>query len=222
MSTPPFELLFEDNHLLAVNKAAGVLTQPTDIQTESLETLLKSWLKEKYQKPGNVFLGIIHRLDRPVSGIVIFAKTSKALSRLNDAMRNREMRKTYLAIVEGKPPQEHGTLEHYLRHDEFRAEICQKNSPEAKIARLHYKTLKSAAQTTLLEVILETGRYHQIRAQFAAIGCPVAGDAKYGSTLNIPGGAIALHHARMELIHPVTRETLIIKAPAPNPIKSHL
>ncbi len=215
MSRLPFDILYEDNHLLVVNKPAGLLTQPTDIQDESLEVLLKAYLKEKYQKPGNIFLGVIHRLDRPVSGIVVFAKTSKALSRLNAAMRAREMQKTYCALVENRPPAEKGTLEHFLRHDDYRAHICQGKEQDAKLARLHYEVLKHHPKTTLLQIILETGRYHQIRAQCAAMGCPVVGDAKYGSRQPLPGGVIALHHFRMLLEHPVTHAAISLEAPLP-------
>lgn len=208
-------VLYEDNHIIAVNKPAGLLTQPTDIQNDSLEVRLKAWLKEKYNKPGNVFLGILHRLDRPVSGIVVFAKTSKALSRLNEAMRERTMHKTYIALVEGTPQKEEEVLEHYLRHDDYRAEICRKGDNGAKLARLRYKTLEKRAKNTLLEVKLETGRYHQIRAQLAAIGCPIVGDGKYGSKTKFQNDTIALHHAHMELTHPVTHAAIILDALPP-------
>jgi len=214
MTTLPLDILYEDNHLIAVNKPAGLLTQPTDQNDTSLEGILKEWIKEKYNKPGKVFLGTIHRLDRPVSGIVLFAKTSKALSRLNASMRSREMHKTYHALVEGKPPKEKDTLEHHLRHDDYRAEVCRSDHPDAKHAKLHYKILKYNEQTTLLEVVLETGRYHQIRVQCAAMGCPIVGDAKYGSRKSLPGGIIALHHARLEFIHPVTHVKMCLEAPS--------
>src|SRR5262245_6659849 len=138
MSQPPFEVLYEDNHLLVVVKPAGMLTQPTENESYSLENAAKAWLKEKYQKPFNVFLGVVHRLDRPVSGIVLLAKTSKALSRWNDMVRSRDSLKIYLALVEGKPPQESGTLEHFLRHDEHKAAISHRNDPDAKFAKLYY------------------------------------------------------------------------------------
>jgi len=204
------EVLYEDNHLIAVCKPAGLLTQETAENHESLENQVKAWIKDKYQKPGNVFLGVIHRLDRPVSGIVLFAKTSKALSRLNEAIRSRSMQKTYHALVEGRPAQESATLEHWLIHDDYRAQVCMRAEPDAKKARLHYKTLKRNPDTTLLEVILETGRYHQIRAQCAAIGHPIVGDAKYGSRRTFAEGAIALHHYQLKLEHPITKAPLMI------------
>lgn len=214
------EVLYEDNHLIAVNKPAGLLTQPAGDVTESLEEMVKAFLKEKYSKPGNVFLGVVHRLDRPVSGIVIFAKTSKALSRLNETIRDREMHKTYCALVQGRPKQEAATLEHFLLHGEHVAHVCKSSDSGAKLARLHYKTLKNLDnKTTLLEIDLETGRYHQIRVQCAAIGCPVVGDARYGSTLRFTNGCIALHHCRLELKHPVAIEgveqIVVINSPPP-------
>jgi len=207
-----FSVIYEDNHLIAVNKEAGIATQPTNLQEISLETLLKDYLKEKYEKTGNVFLGVIHRIDKPVSGIVLFAKTSKALSRMNASFRNNEIEKIYLAIVEKEPPNKSGTLEHYMKQGDHRALICKKQDIDSKLARLHYITLSSH----LLEVSLETGRYHQIRAQLAAIGCPIYGDGKYGSQANLENGAIALHHAKMTFIHPITKESKVLNAPLPH------
>lgn len=215
MAQPPFEVLYEDNHLLVVVKPAGLLTQPTEHETYSLENLAKAWLKEKYQKPFNVFLGVVHRLDKPASGIVLLAKTSKALSRLNEMIRAKGALKIYYALVEGKPPQESGTLEHYMKHGDHRSFVCHRNDPEAKLARLHYDDVRSNDQTTLLQIILETGRYHQIRTQCAAIGCPIVGDVKYGSRTNLPQGIIALHHHRLEFVHPVTKAHLSFEAPLP-------
>lgn len=215
MKKLPFDIIYEDNHLLVVNKPAGLLTQPTNLQEESLETLLKQWLKETYHKPGNAYLGVVHRLDRPVSGIVIFAKTSKALSRLNASIRSREMQKTYCALVEGSLTPKQGTLEHYLKHDDYRAFVSQAKDPEAKLARLHYQVLKAMPGTTLVEIQLETGRYHQIRAQFAALGHPIVGDKKYGSRQQWSGNNIALHHFRLEITHPVTKEVMYFEAPLP-------
>lgn len=219
--TASIEVLYEDNHLIIVNKPAGLLTQPTDLENDSLEVRVKAWIKSTYNKPGNVFLGVIHRLDKPVSGIVVFAKTSKALSRLNALMRDKEMVKTYFALVEGKPKAEKGTLEHYLKHDDYVASVTTKNDPEGKLARLHYEVVEQGKEAVLLKVILETGRYHQIRCQCAAMGCPIAGDAKYGAgkanaiLQRLPKGAIALHHGSMRLTHPVTKEQLTIEAPLP-------
>ena len=209
------KILYEDNHILAVDKPAGMLTQPTDLESESLESLAKAWIKEKYQKPGNVFLGVVHRLDRPVSGIVLFAKTSKALSRLNEALRERKFKKTYCALVEGKVTKDQDTLEHYLRHDDYAASVSSKKDPEAKLARLHYEVLTRFEKSTLLKVDLETGRYHQIRAQLSAAGHPIVGDDKYGSRQAAGGGGIALHHSHLQFIHPVTEESVVIESHLP-------
>lgn len=216
MIDPPFDILYEDNHLLVVSKPAGLLTQPTNLTNESLESAAKEWLKEKYNKPGNVFIGVIHRLDRPVSGIVVLAKTSKALSRLNEAIRAKESQKTYCALVEGLPSSNERTLEHYLRHDDYRATISNAQDHQAKKARLHYKVIKRFSSICLVQVDLETGRYHQIRAQLASIGCPILGDNKYGSRFPLQDGVIALHHLRLKISHPVTRQPLVFEAPLPD------
>lgn len=226
MTQPSIEVLYEDNHILAVNKPAGLLTQPTDIENDSLETSAKQWLKEKYQKPGNVFVGVVHRLDRPASGIVILAKTSKALSRLNQAMRSKEMQKTYYALVEGTFKKKQDTLEHFLKHDDHCSCVVNRNDPEGKRACLHYKVVKEAEKSTLVEVVLETGRYHQIRCQLSAIGHPIIGDRRYGAkkdqkTLpDLPSNAIALHHCRLCLIHPVTKVPLSIEAPTADCVRA--
>lgn len=216
------DVLYEDNHIIAVNKPAGLLSQPTDIENDSLEVRVKAWIKEKYQKPGNVFVGVVHRLDKPTSGILIFAKTSKALSRLNDAMRSREMHKTYCAYVEGHLRKKEGTLEHFLVHGEHSSIVSDRSNKEAKLARLHYKVLKEEANCTLVEIELETGRYHQIRCQFAAMGHPVVGDLRYGAKKDkkclpqLPSDAVALHHIKMSLTHPVTKAVLCIEAALPD------
>lgn len=207
------EILFEDNHLFVVNKPAGMLTQPNDSDAISLQELCRAYIKEKYQKPGNVFLEPIHRIDRPVSGIIVFAKTSKALTRLHQAIREKDTVKIYLAVVDGRPPRPEATLEDYLYHDDYHAKIVSKAHKEAKLARLHYKTLRNMGAQTLLEVALETGRYHQIRVQLSSIGCPVSGDAKYGSKTARPSGTIALHHYKMSIPHPVSKEILQFEAP---------
>lgn len=207
-SQSPFVVLYEDNHLLAVAKPAGLLTQPTDTESYCLENLVKAWIKEKYQKPGNVFLGVPHRLDRPASGIVLFAKTSKALSRMNDMIRARDVVKVYRALVEGRPPHESGTLVNFLKQDNHRAYVSDMSEPGSKYARLYYDELCHKDNTTLLQIILETGRYHQIRAQCAAMGCPIVGDVKYGSSIPFPNGTIALHHFRMQFQHPVTKASI--------------
>jgi 23S rRNA pseudouridine1911/1915/1917 synthase len=218
MSAASIDVLYEDNHLIIVNKPAGLLSQPTDIESDSVEVRVKAWLKEKYQKPGNVFAGVIHRLDKPVSGILVLAKTSKALSRLNESMRSRDMKKTYCALVEGSLPKKPGTLTHYLKHGDHCSLISNQNDKEAKLARLHYESIKEIERKTLVHIVLETGRYHQIRCQFAATGHPVVGDLRYGGKkglVNLPANAIALHHMHLSLIHPVTKATLEIDAPFP-------
>ncbi len=193
--------IYCDNHLLVLNKPAGVATQP-DFHEEA-----RAWVKESFSKPGNVFLEPIHRLDKPVGGIVVFARTSKALSRLNAAMREKRIRKTYIAKVEGVVEKE-GTLEHDLVHGDFQAFV----SPKGKRAILHYRRLKKSEKHSLVKIELETGRYHQIRAQFAAIGHPVVGDAKYGSREK--HSQIALHHQTLILEHPTTKEALTFQCPA--------
>jgi 23S rRNA pseudouridine1911/1915/1917 synthase len=170
-----------------------------------LDILAKGWIKKTYDKPGNVFLEPVHRLDKPVSGLVLFARTSKALSRLQAMMRQRQILKIYYAEVEGRPPQDAATLCHYLIHDEFRARVVSSNTPGAKEATLEYRF-----DGNLLEIRLHTGRYHQIRAQLSAIGCPILGDEKYGAKGKREG--IALHHSRMEFIHPITKHPLILKS----------
>lgn len=214
------ELIFEDNHQLVLNKPAGLLTQPSGTDQESLEALAKDWLKRKYSKPGNVFLEAVHRIDRPVSGIVLFAKTSKGLSRLQAVLRDKKTEKTYLAIVEGTLTNKHAVLEHFIVHDDFHASISDQNNPAAKKAILEYKVLKEIAGGTLLEIKLHTGRYHQIRVQLSAIGHPIWGDEKYGShhTLNLPG-VIALHHVTFSLPHPITDLPQTFQAPLPNYFK---
>lgn len=207
------EIIYEDNHLLAVNKPAGMLTQPSGTDQESVEALAKQWIKEKYQKPGQVFLEAVHRLDKPVSGVVLFARTSKALSRLNASMREKNTLKRYEAFVEGKLPSSEGTLEHYLVHDDYQASVVSKSNPQAKLARLHYRVLHVENHRSHVEVTLETGRYHQIRVQLAAIGSPIVGDKKYGSKIPWEKEGIALHHARLEIPHPITGEIVILNAP---------
>lgn len=214
---PPMTLdvLYHDNHLLAVNKPAGLLTQPSGTDKDNLEDRSKIWIKDVKGKPGNVFLHAVHRLDQVVSGIVLFACTDKALSRLNADMRAHKFTKIYHAVVSGTPPQTEGSLRHFLIHDDYRAEVAKEGDPDAKECLLDYKVLKKSGDQTLLEIQLHTGRYHQIRAQLAAIGCPIAGDEKYGSKIKLPGGAIALHHARLTVIHPVSKQEIVIEAPYP-------
>lgn len=204
--------IFCDNHLLIVSKAAGISTQPHQNNETNLLDQAKAWLKKEFQKPGNVFLEPVHRLDKPVSGLVLFARTGKALSRLHEMMREQEIEKTYFAWVEGAVQQKEGTLEHYLFHDEHKAKVVNSSHLQAKLARLHYLQLDQRDGRTLVEIRLETGRYHQIRAQLAVIGCPILGDAKYGSSLPWKKDQIALHHGRMKFMHPVTKEMLRIES----------
>lgn len=196
-------IIYVDNHLLVLDKPAGWLTQP-DGASINLQERAKAWIAEVYRKPGRVFLEPIHRLDRPVSGLVVCARTSKSLSRLQAAMRAGKFRKWYRAQVEGSLPKEEGILEHYLVHGDHRALLASPDQPGAKRARLHYRVTASPGT---LEIELETGRYHQIRAQFAAIGCPIVGDHKYGSR-SPQESAIALSHERCEFPHPITGELL--------------
>jgi 23S rRNA pseudouridine1911/1915/1917 synthase len=207
-------ILFCDNHILLASKPAGLLTQPDDSGDESLESFAKEWVKRQFQREGNVFLHCIHRLDRPVSGIVLFARSSKALSRLNEQSRQMEIQRLYLAEVEGILPQKIGKLDHYLIHGDHRAIIGKEGDKEAKHARLTYEVLHYMPHSTLVRVELETGRYHQIRAQFSAIGHPIAGDKKYGSKSG-DGKIIRLHCAKISFEHPVTKELLTFESPTP-------
>lgn len=214
MNSSDFPLIFEDNHLLVVNKPAGMLTQPNDTNQLSMEEWAKAWLKEKYNKPGNVFIGTVHRLDKPVSGVVIFGKTSKALSRLNASMREKLTHKLYYALVEGKLPAKEGVLENYLVHDDYHAQVVPKTYPEAKFARLKYRVIEQRGESTLVEIELETGRYHQIRVQLSHLGCPICGDTKYGSKTPFQG-RVALHHGRLQIPHPISGEIRTFEAKCP-------
>lgn len=217
-SLPKPTILYEDNHLVAVNKPAGLATQPSREHAVSLEDQLKAELKAKYNKPGAVFLHPVHRLDRPVSGIVLFAKTSKALTRLNEQMREHRIRKIYQCLVDKEPAASQDELVHYLRHDDFRAEVVTPQTPHSQEARLTYRRLPAPRPgICALEVELHTGRYHQIRAQLGASGWPITGDKKYGSkqSFGTNGDTIALHHYQMHFEHPVTKEPVVITTPPP-------
>lgn len=210
-------ILFEDNHLLVLNKPANLLTEPSGTEQANLLDLAKAYLVEKYQKKGAAYLGIVHRLDKPASGIVIFAKTSKALSRLNQGMREKKYKKMYTAIVENKLPAMSGSLEDYLVHDDFKAFVSSKKDPKAKYCKLNFQVAEKVGNLSVVEIILETGRYHQIRAQFANIGCPIIGDQKYGSKSTLrERETIALHHTRLEICHPVTQDLMVFEAILPN------
>ncbi len=209
------EVLYQDNHLLAANKPAGIPSQSTP-DREGFDAQCRRWLKETTGKPGNVFLHATHRLDTPVSGIILFAKTSKALSRIQQMIREFKLEKYYLAIVEGSPLPIEGELIHYLGHDERAHKAFVTTPSKGKLAKLTYRTLNTDNELTLLEIHLITGRYHQIRAQLSAHKQPIIGDKKYESTHPfVNGEAIALHHARLLLPHPITQEILTVKAPLP-------
>jgi 23S rRNA pseudouridine1911/1915/1917 synthase len=212
---PAVEVLYEDNHLLALNKPAGLLTQPSGQEGDSLEDRAKEYLRSTRNKPGNVFLHAVHRLDRVASGIALFASTGKALSRMNEQMRRRVIGRTYHAVVSGDLPDAQGELVHFLRHSRFRAVLSDGNDPGSRRAVLRYRVIARAGGLCLLEVDLETGRYHQIRAQLAASGCPIVGDSAYGSGAVYPGDGIALHHRRMEFLHPVGGAPVSIQAGYP-------
>jgi 23S rRNA pseudouridine1911/1915/1917 synthase len=211
------EILYEDNHLLAINKPAGLPTMGAAAGQASLAEWAKRYLKQKYRKPGRVYLGIVSRLDRPVTGVVVFARTSKAAGRLAQSFRERQVNKTYWALVANWPSQQQGSLCHSLRKDEARRRmvVCPTDHPDAQPAELHFHRLGVAGGWTWLEIELVTGRKHQIRVQLAAVGGTIVGDARYGSRVTFPHG-IGLHARRLELIHPVRREPLVIEAPLPS------
>ena len=213
----PDDILYEDNHLLVVNKRVGDLVQPDKTSDDALENYLKAFLKVRDHKPGDVFLGVVHRIDRPVSGAVMFAKTSKALTRLNEMIRNGEIHKTYWAIVEERPQHDEASLTHYIVRDgrTNRSRAYDKPKADGKKAMLNYRVLGCSTRYTLVEVELLTGRHHQIRAQLSKIGCPIKGDLKYGAKRSNPDGGISLHSRRVEFLHPVRKEQVSITAPAP-------
>ena len=212
------QVLHEDNHLIVINKRVGDIVQGDKTGDKPLSEVIKEYIKDKYNKPGEVFLGVIHRLDRPTTGIVLFAKTSKALTRMNTLFSNRETQKTYWAIVKNKPENSEDKLVHYLKRNEknntSKAHI--KEVPDSKIASLDYKIIASLQNYYALEINLHTGRHHQIRAQLAAIGSPIKGDLKYGFDRSNPDGGIHLHARKLVFTHPVTKENIEITAPTPN------
>lgn len=212
------EILYEDNHLIAVNKRPSDLSQGDRTGDESLDTLVKDYIAKKYNKKGDVFLGVVHRLDRPVGGVVLFARTSKALARLNEMFRTREVKKVYLAIVRERPPEDEATLVHYLKKNEEQNKtfVYDTEVKGSKQASLRYRVAGRSERFYLLEITLHTGRHHQIRAQLARIGCPVKGDMKYGFPRSNDDGGISLFAKRLEFIHPVKKENLIIEADLPS------
>ena len=211
------KVLYEDNHIIIVYKEAGEIVQGDKTGDKPLSEIVKQWIKEKYQKPGNVFLGVVHRLDRPVAGLVIFAKTSKALTRLNDMFRNGDIHKTYWAIVTRPPMETEATLTDWLVRNERQNKSYAYNHqvPTAKKSILHYKVINQSERYTLLEVNLMTGRHHQIRCQLSNMSCPIKGDLKYGAPRSNPDGSICLLSRYVEFIHPVSKEKICIKSPLP-------
>jgi len=212
------QVLHEDNHVIVVNKRPSDIVQGDKTGDVTMPDMIKTFLKEKYGKPGNVFCGVVHRLDRPTSGAVVFAKTSKALSRLNEQFREKDTRKIYWAVVEKAPAQPTGSLENFLLKNEKqnKAYVHQKEVPGSKKAILDYKQIAQSDKYTLLEVALHTGRHHQIRAQLAHIGCIIKGDLKYGAKRSNPDGSIHLHARYLEFIHPTSKEKISVTAPVPD------
>lgn len=212
------EILYEDNHIIIVNKSPREIVQGDKTGDKPLVDMVKDYLKEKYHKPGNVFCGVVHRLDRPTSGIVVFAKTSKALVRLNEMFKKGEVDKTYWAIVKDLPPQDEGTLVHFLIKNQKnnKSVAYDTEKPRSKKAVLHYKLVGRSQRYYLLEVKLETGRHHQIRCQLAKIGLPIRGDLKYGAQRSNPDGSISLHARNISFVHPVSKKMIDITAPVPD------
>lgn len=212
------EILYEDNHIIAINKQVSDIVQLDKTGDEPLEEKVKQYIKQKYDKPGDVFLGIVHRIDRPVSGVVLFARTTKALTRLNVMFQEKSVEKIYWAVVKNQPSSPEGTLEHYItRNTKTNKSYCSATEVKgSKKAILHYKTIAKSDQYYLLEVNLETGRHHQIRCQLAAMGCPIKGDLKYGSPRSNKDGGISLHSRKVHFVHPVKEEEVTIIAPTPH------
>lgn len=210
-------VLYEDNHLLAINKVAGMLVQGDETGDMPLVEHAKLYIKDQYQKPGAVFLGVVHRLDRPVSGVVVFARTSKALERMNALFRDRETEKVYWAVVGKRPPKTADTLVHWLRKDEAKNKTTafSRETEHALRSELRYTVVADAGQFFLLEVRPLTGRPHQIRVQLAMLGCPIVGDLKYGYADPLPDASIGLHALRLQFVHPVKKAALKIEAPPP-------
>ncbi|WP_177734706.1 RluA family pseudouridine synthase [Flavobacterium inviolabile] len=212
------QVIYEDNHLIVVNKRVGDIVQGDKTGDKPLSDVVKEYIKEKYNKPGEVFLGVVHRLDRPTTGIVVFARTSKALTRLNDLFKNRETQKTYWAVVKNRPSKEEDTLVHFLKRNPKNntSKAHVKEVPDSKKASLTYTVIKALNNYFALEIDLHTGRHHQIRSQLAAIGSPIKGDLKYGFDRSNPDGGIHLHARKLVLQHPVTKEPLTLIAPVPD------
>lgn len=211
------QILHEDNHIIVINKRVGDIVQGDKTGDKPLSEVVKEYLKDKYNKPGEVFLGVVHRLDRPTTGIVVFARTSKALTRLNELFKNRETQKTYWAVVKNKPPKNEDKLVHFLKRNEKNntSKAHLKEVPDSKIASLDYKIIAELNNYFALEIDLHTGRHHQIRAQLSAIGSPIKGDLKYGFDRSNPDGGIHLHARKLVFVHPVSKEPINIIAPVP-------
>jgi 23S rRNA pseudouridine1911/1915/1917 synthase len=214
------QVIHEDNHLIVVNKRVGDIVQGDKTGDKPLSDVVKEYIKEKYNKPGEVFLGVVHRLDRPTTGIVVFARTSKALSRMNELFSNRETQKTYWAVVKNKPEKSQDKLVHYIKRNEKKntSKAHINEVPDSKLASLEYKIIKELTNYTALEIELHTGRHHQIRAQLAAIGSPIKGDLKYGFDRSNPDGGIHLHARKLCFTHPVSKEAITIIAPTPDDV----
>ena len=211
------KVLYEDNHIIIVDKSSSEIVQGDKTGDTPLVDTVKEYIKQKYQKPGNVFLGVVHRLDRPVSGVVVFARTGKALARLNEMFRTKDVHKTYWAIVTKRPPRPQGELVHWLVRNERqnKSYAYDKEVPQSKQAILDYRLTGSSDRYFLLEVDLKTGRHHQIRCQLSKMGCPIKGDLKYGAPRSNPDGSISLHARRIRFIHPVSKKEILIEAPLP-------
>ncbi|MFT5964124.1 MAG: 23S rRNA pseudouridine1911/1915/1917 synthase [Flavobacterium sp.] len=214
------QVLHEDNHIIVVNKRAGDIVQGDKTGDKPLSEIVKEYIKDKYNKPGEVFLGVVHRLDRPTTGIIVFARTSKSLTRLNELFKNRETKKTYWAIVKNKPSKPEDKLIHFIKRNEKNntSKAHLKEVPDSKLAILDYNIFKELNNYFALEINLHTGRHHQIRAQLSAIGSPIKGDLKYGFDRSNPNGGIHLHARTLVFIHPVTKEPLSVTAPVPNEV----
>lgn len=214
------QILHEDNHIVVINKRVGDIVQGDKTGDKPLSEIVKEYIKDKYHKPGEVFLGVVHRLDRPTTGIVVFARTSKALERLNKMFSERETKKTYWAVVKNMPPKEEDTLIHYIKRNEKNntSKAHNKEVPDSKKASLEYQIISKLKSYFALEIQLHTGRHHQIRCQLAAIGCPIKGDLKYGFDRSNTDGGIHLHARKLSFIHPVSKESLTIIAPVPEDV----
>lgn len=211
-------VLYEDNHIIVVNKESGEIVQGDKTGDVPLSDIVKDWIKRKYNKPGNVFLGVVHRLDRPVCGVVVFAKTSKALTRLNEMFKTSDVHKTYWALTANRPKVEEATITHWIVRNEKqnKSYAYDVEKPNSKKAILHYKLIGASEHYNLIEVKLMTGRHHQIRCQLAKIGCPIKGDLKYGAKRSNADGSISLMARRVEFVHPVSKENICVEAPLPS------